>query len=334
MTDTMLHVATKPVRSAIAVFALALLLAGPSTLASEAGPGRGSRDDVYEARDRRVGYLERFYGHFEGERARPIAEMLPDDISWHMIGWREDVVPFAGLYSGHEEILRFFNDYFAAIKIREYHFQYRLVDGDYVSWHFRLVAEVPSTGKSFNAEFVHVWQFDGRGKPVFCRSYYDTQLQVAAFTVGGPTQLTDRQNRDDHFRVGCTPYDVQGMVKALYDLFYSGDIAGVFGMLADDVYVYFKGTDNPQSGEYHGSAGILQFIYNLAGTAALNDVTRFYITEGDRTDVVLLEHWTVFATGKSYHVHTVNSWRVNGQGKLMGFINYPDVDEVAAAYIP
>lgn len=62
--------------------------------------------------------------------------------------------------------------------------------------------------------------------------------------------------------------------------------------------------------------------------------TRSYVTEGDRTDVVLLEHWTVFATGRSYFVHTVNSWRVNGQGKLMGFINYPDVDEVAAAYVP
>ncbi len=50
--------------------------------------------------------------------------------------------------------------------------------------------------------------------------------------------------------------------------------------------------------------------------------------------MVLFENWTVYATGKSYHVHTVNSWRVDGQGLLLGFINYPDVDEVASAYVP
>jgi len=42
----------------------------------------------------------------------------------------------------------------------------------------------------------------------------------------------------------------------------------------------------------------------------------------------------VYATGKPYHVHTVNSWRIAQDGLLLGFINYPDVDEVAAAYVP
>ncbi|HWR72517.1 MAG TPA: nuclear transport factor 2 family protein, partial [Nitrospirota bacterium] len=242
-------------------------------------------------------------------------------------------VPFAGLYSGRDEILHLFEDYFAAVRIREYHFQYRLIDGDYVSWHFRLVADVPSTGKTFDAEFTHVWQFDG-GRPVFCRSYYDTQLLVEAFTAGGPTWLMDRQNLNDDFEVRRTPYDIQSMVKTVYDLFFTGDIPGVFALLADDVYVYFKGKDNPQSGDYHGFSRVLQFVYNLAGTAVPYDISRFSITEGDRTDVVLFEHWMVFATGKHYYVHTVNSWRINEQGKLMGFINYPDVDEVAAAYVP
>jgi ketosteroid isomerase-like protein len=283
---------------------------------------------------RRAEYLDQFYRHFAGQRARALVEMLPADMSWHMIGWREDVVPFAGLYSGRDRILEFFTDYLAAIVIREYRFQYRLVDGDRVSWHFRLVADVPATGKTFDAEFTHVWQFAADGTPVFCRSYYDTQLQAEAFRIGGPTELKDRQNPSDDFRVTATPYDVQGLVTSVYDRFYAGDIQGALALLADDAAIYFKGKDNPVSGEYHGLAGALQFVYNLAGTAAPYDIVRTYVTEGDRTDVVLFENWIVFATGKTFHVHTVNSWRVNGAGKLLGFINYPDMDDMAAAYVP
>jgi ketosteroid isomerase-like protein len=315
------------------VIGVVLCIVVRGAFAADEGFGGGPSGEAAEG-ERRAAYLERFYRHFAGERAEPIAEMLPASMAWHMIGWREDVVPFAGPYSGRAEILSFFRDYFAAIDIREYHFQYRLMDGEHVSWHFRLVADVPSTGKRFDAEFVHVWRFGADGEPVFCRSYYDTQVQADAFTVGGATELTDRQNRTDDFRVASTTYDVQEAVKTVYDLFYAGDIPGVFALLADDVYVYFKGKDNPQSGEYHGFDGLIQFIGNLAGTAAPYDVSRLYVTEGDRTDVVLLEHWTVFATGKSYHVHTVNSWRIDERGKLMGFINYPDVDEVASAYVP
>ena len=105
-------------------------------------------------------------------------------------------------------------------------------------------------------------------------------------------------------------------------------------MISPDAYVYFQGRDNPVSGEYHGVDGALRFILNLAGTATPGEISRLYVSEGDRTDVVLFEHWMVNATGKPFHVHTVNSWRVGGDGALLGFINYPDVDAMAAAYAP
>lgn len=312
---------------------------GLATASEHDGPGAEScagwqPSPHRDPRTRRLEYLSHFYRHFSHERGLAAAAMLPEDMTWSMTGWRKDVIPFAGDYVGRRDIGAFFHRYFHSIRVKDYDFEYKLMDGDHVSWHFRMVAQVPSTGKTFDVEFVHIWTFAADGRPMAVRAYYDTQLMAEAFTVGGPAYLVDRKNPTDDYVVRASAYDVQALVTTLYDNFYAGNLPAVFAMVTDAVYVYFQGKDNPQSGEYHGFAGVQQFVMNLAGTAYPYDIQRFYVTEGDRTDVVLFEHWTVYATGKSYHVHTVNSWRVDDQGKLMGFINYPDIDEVAAAYVP
>lgn len=282
----------------------------------------------------RVEYLERFYSAFRSEHAARAAALLPQKLTVHMIGWRTDVVPFAGEYTGRQEYRDLFEAFFSAINFRDYRYEYELSDGAYTTWHFRLVGYVPLTGKTFDAEFVHVWQFDEHERPVFLRAYYDTQLLTDAFTFGGDKLLSDRKNPDDDYRVRPSRYDVKSLVASVYDRFYAGDVSGVFAMLSPNAAVYFQGRDNPQSGEYHGFPGLLQFIQNLAGTASPGEITRGYVAAGDRVDVILFENWTVYSTGKEYHVHTVNSWRVDDQGLLLGFINYPDIDAVAAAYVP
>lgn len=327
---------------AVTLVLLGVLGCGQASDAEAALPEAGAaaaslaehRDHGPRRRDRRVEYLERFYRHFSDEREFALAVSLPEDMTWNVTGWRTEVVPFAGAYVGRRAIWEHFRDYFGAIDVLRYRFEYKLADAEHVSWHFRLTGRVPSTGKTFDAGFVHVWKFGEDGRPVTCRTYYDTQLLAEAFTVGGPRRLADRRDPDDDHQVRSTPYDVEALVAQVYDRFYGGDIPGVFAMLSEEAAVYFQGKDNPQSGEYHGFDGLLQFVMNLAGTARPDAIERFFVTEGDRTDVVLFEHWTVYATGKSYHVHTVNSWRVDAQGKLLGFVNYPDVDEVAAAYVP
>ncbi|HWR72440.1 MAG TPA: hypothetical protein VN604_04685, partial [Nitrospirota bacterium] len=87
----------------------AVLLTAP-LLYAENGPPDITREAAehgcgLDVAEHRIEYLDRFYRHLAGGRARPLAEMLPADMSWHMIGWRETMVPFAGLYSGRDKIL-------------------------------------------------------------------------------------------------------------------------------------------------------------------------------------------------------------------------------------
>ena len=282
----------------------------------------------------RADLLDRFYKHFARGQARAVADMLPRDATWHQIGWREDVVPFAGTYVGRKALQHFFSAYFAAVDVEDFAVEYTLASGDYVNVHLRLVGRVRPTHQTFDAEFVHVWHFDSSGKPLFIRSYYETSLQVDAFTPGRGASLADLKDPDDTFEVLPTSYDVEGMVRTLYDNFYVGNFPVALAMAAPDVAIYFKGKGFPFAGEYHGLDGAMQFIYNLAGTAVPYQIDRFQVTQGDRTDVVLFENWHVPSTGKDFHVHTVNSWRVNADGKLMGFINYPDGDVMIDAYTP
>lgn len=312
---------------------LKLLFAALTFLAA-AMPASARAGERQDAAHRRIEYLERFYRHFAAGRAIPISEMLPDAMTWSHTGYRPDIVPFAGDYTGRERIREFFESYFAAVTIRDYQFQYKLSDGDYVTWHFKLVAVVPMTGKTFDAEFIDVWRFDAGGAPVQCRRYYDTQVEIASFTLGGPALVADRRDPADDYRVQSTPYDVESMVRTVYDNFYAGNIGAALALVADDAAIYFKGESFPFAGTYIGKGEILNFVYNLAGTALPQDISRFQVTEGDRTDVVLFENWLVYSTGKAFHCHTVNSWRVNGAGLLTGFSNTPDTDEVAQAYVP
>src|SRR5512138_3603801 len=100
--------------------------------------------------DRRLQFLGRFYDQFSHERAFVLAAMLPDEMTWNVTGWRADVVPFAGSCVGRRMIWEHFRDYFGAIRVARYQFEYKLADAEHVTWHFRLVADVPSTGKTFD----------------------------------------------------------------------------------------------------------------------------------------------------------------------------------------
>lgn len=296
-------------------------------------PAEGTLASAQSVRRKRSQYLREFYKHFAAERAGATAGMLPAELTWSHTGYRADVVPFAGDYVGESAHRRYFRAYFDAVCVEKYEFQYALADDEHVSWHFKMEAFVPSTGKTFDAEFVHVWTFDG-ARPVAVRSYYDTQVELEALTPGGATRVSDLEDLTDDHRVRTTPYDVDTLVRTVYDHFYAGEIPAVLAMLADDAAIYFKGRDFPFAGTYLGKPALLDFVNNLAGTALPYDIQRFQITEGDRTDVVLYENWQVFATGKSFHIHTVNSWRVNEVGLLTGFSNAPDTDAVAQAYVP
>ncbi|MFW6313047.1 MAG: nuclear transport factor 2 family protein [Spirochaetota bacterium] len=267
---------------------------------------------------------------------RLVAAFFPWDATLTVTSYDPDRVPLAGTYSGHRSIRSYFRELFRAIDIHDLNVQYQLADDDHVSSHVRLVATVRSTGKTLDAELVYVFRFGRHGRIDECRVFYDTQVWTRAFTPGGPEHVSDLKNPTDDHQVVPTEHDVEGLVNTVYDNFYAGNIPAVLELLSPDAEVYFKGdpATYPYAGHYTGIEGMLQFVQNLAGTAQPYNIERFYVTDGDRTDVVLFEEWTVFATGKSYHVHTVNSWRVGDDGLLLGFSNYPDSLEIEQAYIP
>jgi len=251
--------------------------------------------------------------------------------------YRVGAVPLSGSYKGTSQVLGYFKNLFKSVDIKSLDIQYQLAQGDKVSSHIRLSAKVRSTGKRVEMELVYLFTFDSAtGGIKSARIYYDTQVWTRAFQKGGPALLSDTRDPTDDHVIRKTSYDVEGLVRTLYDNFYAGNIPAVFASLSPSVAIYFKGDKStyPYAGVYTGFDGALQFVQDLAGTAVPYNIVRSQVTEGDRTDVVLFEEWTVFATGKSYHVNTVNSWKVDKNGFLLGFSNFPDSLEIAQAYVP
>jgi ketosteroid isomerase-like protein len=284
----------------------------------------------------RKDYLSVFFGFVEYEKPVAAAFFGPG-ATLEVTSYQPGAVPLSGSYTGTASVLGYFKNLFKAIDIRDLSIQYQLAEGDYVSSHIRLSFTGKKTGKKAEMELVYLFRFDPRtGCISSARIYYDTQVWTRALTPGGPSSLSDTRDPTDNHKIGTTSYDVENLVKTVYDKFYAGDIPSVLTMMSPKVAVYFKGdkTTYPYAGVYKEIPGLLQFIQDLAGTAVPYNIVRFQVTEGDRTDVILFEEWTVFATGKSYHVHTVNSWKVARDGLLLGFSNYPDSLEIAKAYVP
>ncbi|KGE73891.1 nuclear transport factor 2 family protein [Spirochaeta lutea] len=280
-------------------------------------------------------YLELFFAFLEHESPL-VGYFFPHYAELILTSYDPQAVPLAGTYNGRFQISEYFRQLFNTMDIHDIEVQYQLAQDPYVSSHVRLRGRFKDSGTRVDMEFVFLFQFGEEGSITKTRVYYDTQLWTRAHQTPSDQVLQDIQHPGDDFRIRPTDYDLTGLVDQLYANFYAGDIPGVMAMLSPDAAVYFKGDQEsyPYAGIYEGQENILQFIQNLAGTAQPYNIQMFQVSEGNRSDVVLFEEWTVFATGKSYHVHTVNSWDVDAQGRLGGFYNYPDSQEIAQAYIP
>lgn len=286
-------------------------------------------------REARKEYLAVFFALIKHEQ--PVAAVFfPHNATFEVTSYDLSKVPLSGNYTGPLGVFSYLKALFKTMDIRNYTIQYQLADDTHVSSHLRLSATNRKTGKQVEMELVYVFTFGSNGRIADCRVYYDTQVWTRSFLTSSPAVLSDLRNETDDNKILTTSYDVGNLVKVLYDNFYAGNIPAVLPMLRPDVAIYFKGDKStyPYAGYYTGIDGALQFVMDLAGTATPYHIDRYQITEGDRTDMVLFEEWTVHATQKSYHVNTVNSWRVASDGLLMGFSNCPDSLEIAQAYVP
>jgi ketosteroid isomerase-like protein len=283
----------------------------------------------------RKDYLTAFFAAYAQE-SRLTSRFFPRDSQLAISGLAGGRVPLSGVYEGSGEIRGYFRRLFRTVEIRDAQLQYQLAEGDFVSSHVRILAYIPTSRAEIDLETVFVFRFGSCGFIREARMYYDTQAWTRAFgNEAGGRVYTDTRNPEDDYIVSAGETPVAELVDGLYDLFYAGEIPAVLELLSDDAAVYFKGdpATYPFAGVYRGTAEILNFVGNLAGTAVPVEVDRFMISEGDRCDMVLFEKWSVFHTGKTYQVHTVNSWQIDSEGKLLGFSNFPDSLEISLAYI-
>lgn len=298
----------------------------------------GGHSALHSERDllaARKAYINVFFRLMARER-RVAAWFFTGDATLKVTSYEPDRVPLAGDYTGTRAVGHYLSSLYSAVDFTSLEVQYQLAQGDYVSTHVGLKAEIVSSGSDVDMNLVYLFHFGKNGRIDQCRVYYDTQVWTRAFS-GQPGELfADIREPDEDFSVQSSDYDVAAKVDLLYDYFYAGNIPEVLKLLSPDAAVYFKGDQQtyPYAGSYEGTDEILQFVANLAGTAAPYNIERFTVSEGDKTDMVLFEEWTVFATGKSYHVNTVNSWKINPDGLLLGFSNYPDSLEIEQAYKP
>jgi hypothetical protein len=110
-----------------------------------------------------------------------ILKYVNDDILIEFYG-PEDVIPYAGTYTGLEGASTFFETVLASVDIHVFEPEEFLADGDkvIVTGHLHLTAK--STGRDIKSDFVHVISM-ANGKWSRFRDFMNTVEAAAAFSV-------------------------------------------------------------------------------------------------------------------------------------------------------
>ncbi|MEJ8567013.1 nuclear transport factor 2 family protein [Elongatibacter sediminis] len=104
---------------------------------------------------------------------------MAEDIRWVYYGG-EGVIPFSGVYEGHDGVTRFFADYGSAAEPLGMDLQSFHASGDTVFVTGIENSRVIATGKTYAAPWVHVFRI-ADGKIVSYEEYIDSALVAAAF---------------------------------------------------------------------------------------------------------------------------------------------------------
>jgi uncharacterized protein len=111
-----------------------------------------------------------------GDIATLIQDAVDDNCTWIAAG-PPDILPWAGIFKGKQEIAGFFarvaeNLHFTAFTPRE-----MIEQGETVVIIGTSAHQVKKTGKTVNNEWVHVFKYR-QGKAVFFQEYLDTAAEV------------------------------------------------------------------------------------------------------------------------------------------------------------
>ena len=130
-----------------------------------------------------VATVQGIYEAFGKGDVPAIQAVLADDVEWE--SWPDNSsvkagVPWMVPRNGKDDVVHFF-EAVAQMEVVDVQVLGMMEGGNKVAVEFVIEAKVPSSGKQFRDEEIHVWTFDDKGKVTRLRHYTDTAKQIAVF---------------------------------------------------------------------------------------------------------------------------------------------------------
>ncbi|MBA2534356.1 MAG: nuclear transport factor 2 family protein [Rubrobacter sp.] len=126
--------------------------------------------------------IHRVYAAFQQGDVEGVISMLTDDVTWSTPG-PPDVIPYAGLRQGHDQVTGYFEAFGQAAETTAFEPQKYFAHDDMVVVLGHYTFSVVKTGKVVDNDWVHTFVFSD-GKISVFEGYEDSAAVVAAFTAG------------------------------------------------------------------------------------------------------------------------------------------------------
>jgi hypothetical protein len=277
--------------------------------------------------------VNKFYKYLQKGRSYAVSALFTRNALLFING-QPEIIPMAGTYSGKWKIRKYFHTFQQRVKIQSIEFQYNLKSYNKVSSHVNIIGYVNETGKIFDLEYVFLFEMNRINKIKKLTVLYDTYIFNESFIEGEIDYISDIKVSSDDFSIYDIPFDCEAIVRLSFDP--NTTPVELTSILSNDVEVTFKcPTEIPFAGSYYYIEGVFEWLSYLYGTMYPIYQDRYlYITDGNRVDIFINEAWTVYETGKSFEIKVFNSYRLNNEGKLCGFISINDSKAVNDAFIP
>ncbi|QHT71234.1 hypothetical protein GXP67_33575 [Rhodocytophaga rosea] len=129
-----------------------------------------------------VATINRIYEAFGKGDIPAILDCLADNVQWEQ--WADNSaqkagVPWMQAQQGKQGAVNFFT-VVSQLEVKDFQVLSIMANEQQVAAEFIFEARVPSTGKHYRDEEIHLWTFNEQGKVVRLRHYTDTAKHIAA----------------------------------------------------------------------------------------------------------------------------------------------------------
>jgi ketosteroid isomerase-like protein len=132
--------------------------------------------------DKNVATVNRMYEAFGKGDIPTIIDCLADNVHWEQ--WADNSaqkagVPWMQARKGKQGVVDFFK-VVGELEVKDFEVLSIMANETKVAAELKFEARVPSTGKSYRDEEIHLWTFNQEGKVIGLRHYADTAKLIAA----------------------------------------------------------------------------------------------------------------------------------------------------------